>query len=336
VWVDYITVNSNNTTSGNTWTRAAVGTVSGGVTSFDGSNRNGFWLEGNASTNYSATITVQLTNVPAKFNWCAYVSDYPPNAVINGNSYTLKGTPPFKVNGTLLGTNITSYSGNCITSITDATDCPGLFPTPTTTSLSANPTSICYGSSAVLTASASGAASYSFDNGSSWQTTTTKTVNPTTTTNYILKVRSATGCTSTDSKTVTVTVNRPSDRDVATSSCGCASGLTAVGGYCRNLSADGASTYTGCGFEFVEVTSSGSRDNCAARCTVKGGGWVLATCDQYKCLHAAGKLATTWYYSSGSYQAYKTNPTCNSLCPGCSTGCSVNCYHSGIGGVCVR
>jgi hypothetical protein len=129
VWVDYLTVNSNNTTSGNTWTRATVGTVSGGTTSFDGSNRKGFWLEGNASTNYSTTFTVQLTNVPAKFNWCAYVSDYPPNAKITSGSYsngtyTLKGTKPFVINGTI-PVNSNTYSAARISSITDATQCPG-------------------------------------------------------------------------------------------------------------------------------------------------------------------------------------------------------------------
>ena len=135
VWVDYITVNSNNTTSGNTWTRATVGTISGGVTSYDGSNRQGFWLEGNASTNYSATLTVQLTNVPAKFNWCAYVSDFPPNVTVANGTYTFKGTPPFTLiaaNGTtsqtVTGTTLVA-SALTITpaTIRDKTECPGVF-----------------------------------------------------------------------------------------------------------------------------------------------------------------------------------------------------------------
>ncbi|MDR0581385.1 MAG: hypothetical protein LBG31_00305 [Prevotellaceae bacterium] len=135
LWVDYITVNSDNTTSGNSWTRATVGTVSGGVTSYDGSYRNGFWLEGNASTNYSATLTVQLTNVPAKFNWCAYVSDCPPNVTAANGTYTFKGTPPF----TLIaanGTTSQTVTGNTLaasaltitpTTIKDKTECPGIF-----------------------------------------------------------------------------------------------------------------------------------------------------------------------------------------------------------------
>jgi uncharacterized protein (TIGR02145 family) len=131
VWVDYITVNSNNTTSGNTWTRAAVGTVSGGTTSYDGSNRKGFWLEGNASTNYSATLTVQLANVPDKFNWCAYVSDFPPNVTLDKGTYTFKGTTNFLVSShaqPLTSKTIAkaSLTVNASSTFTDATSCPGI------------------------------------------------------------------------------------------------------------------------------------------------------------------------------------------------------------------
>ncbi|MDR0694153.1 MAG: hypothetical protein LBF81_02500 [Prevotellaceae bacterium] len=132
VWVDYLTVNNNNTTSGNTWTRATVGTISPttGV-SYDGTNRNGFWLEGNASTNYSATLTVQLTNVPAKFNWCAYVSDFPPNVTLDKGTYTFKGTINFIVSShaqpvttkTIVRTSLTVNSSS---TFTDATGCPGI------------------------------------------------------------------------------------------------------------------------------------------------------------------------------------------------------------------
>ncbi|MDR0694094.1 MAG: hypothetical protein LBF81_02185 [Prevotellaceae bacterium] len=135
VWVDYLTVNSNNTTSGNTWARATVGTISPATgISYDGTNRNGFWLEGNASANYSATLTVQLTNVPTKFNWCAYVSDYPPNVTANNGTYTFKGTPPF----TLIASNgaTKTVPGKTLavsaltitpTTIRDKTECPGVF-----------------------------------------------------------------------------------------------------------------------------------------------------------------------------------------------------------------
>ncbi|MDR2358442.1 MAG: hypothetical protein LBD87_01400, partial [Prevotellaceae bacterium] len=297
-----------------------------------------------SSGTYNGTVTVTLGNVPAKFNWCAYVSDYPPNAVINGNSYTLKGTPPFVVNGSSLGAGVTSYSGGCITSITDATGCPGLFPVPTTTSLTANPTSICNGSSAILTAVASGAASYSFDNGSSWQASPTKTVTPTATTNYTLKVRSSVGCTSTDSKTASIAVTNPSSRDVAPNSCGCASGLTTVGGYCRNLSADGASTYTGCNVEVYEVAFGNSgytRATAKTYCSNKGGGWRLANCTELACMQSAGILTICHWYAAdqGTVWAVYKRPGCvtiNGTCPN-GSGCS-NCTgdHAALAAVCVR
>ncbi|MDR3133966.1 MAG: hypothetical protein LBU42_08120 [Prevotellaceae bacterium] len=126
VWVDYITVNSNNTTSGNSWTRALISgtpTASVGTVARESGNDKGFWLTGNASTQYSATVTVKLNITASKFNWCAYVSDYPPNAAsLSGSVYTLKGTQPFVVNsGTISGNTFTGT----ILSLTDATGCPG-------------------------------------------------------------------------------------------------------------------------------------------------------------------------------------------------------------------
>ncbi|MDR2359043.1 MAG: hypothetical protein LBD87_04495, partial [Prevotellaceae bacterium] len=87
-------------------------------------------------TNPGSTVTATLSNAPAgKFNWCVYGSDYPPNAVMNGNSYTLKGTPPFKLiasNGTTTQTiNGKTIAIAAITvtpaTITDATGYPGLW-----------------------------------------------------------------------------------------------------------------------------------------------------------------------------------------------------------------
>ncbi|MDR0582569.1 MAG: hypothetical protein LBG31_06375 [Prevotellaceae bacterium] len=131
VWIDYITVNSDNTTSGNSWTRAAVSDASPTASvSYDGSNRKGFWLEGNSGS-YSATVTVQLTNVPAKFNWCAYVSDYPPNVTLDNGTYTFKGTTDFIVSShaqpvTTKTITRTSLTVNSSSTFTDATGCPGI------------------------------------------------------------------------------------------------------------------------------------------------------------------------------------------------------------------
>jgi uncharacterized protein (TIGR02145 family) len=140
VWIDYLKVNADNTTSGNTWTRALVSgtpTATSGAASQEAGNDKGFWLSGSTTT-YSATVTVSLTLEAdvTKFNWCAYASDYPPNVLANTNgSYTLAGTPPF----TLIAANGTtklSVPGNTVAAsavtfapatITDATGCPGLW-----------------------------------------------------------------------------------------------------------------------------------------------------------------------------------------------------------------
>ena len=137
VWVDYITVNSNNTTSGNSWTRALVSgtpTTTAGTVAPETGNDKGFWLTGNASTNYSATVTVKLDVIASKFDWCAYASDYPPNVTATNGTYTFKGTPPFTLiasNGatqTVSGTTLTA-SALTVTpaSIRDKTECPGVF-----------------------------------------------------------------------------------------------------------------------------------------------------------------------------------------------------------------
>jgi hypothetical protein len=104
----------------------------------------------------------------------------------------------------------TTYS----VTVTNAAGCTGAAATgtitvnalPSITSLTANPATICNGQSATLTASATGATSYSIDN-ISWQPATTFSVNPTATTNYTLYVKSTAGCTATKANAATVTVN---------------------------------------------------------------------------------------------------------------------------------
>ncbi|MDR2358883.1 MAG: hypothetical protein LBD87_03660 [Prevotellaceae bacterium] len=151
VWVDYITVNSNNTTSGNTWTRAAISAASPTASvSYDGSNRKGFWLQGNNGS-YSATVTVQLNVTETKFNWCAYVSDCPPNVTAANGTYTFKGTPPFTLiasNGTttqtITGTTLAASALTITpTTIRDKTECPGVFCIYTGSDLYIDATHLC-------------------------------------------------------------------------------------------------------------------------------------------------------------------------------------------------
>jgi hypothetical protein len=133
VFVDYRKI-ENNAPAG-IWTRAAV-SATPAVSSSPAStatlvsgNDKGFWLNG-VDGDYSATITVSLTLVAGvtQFNWCAYATDYPPNVVPQGNnSYTLRGSRPFIINGSTLTASQTTYSGTII-SFTDATGAPGRFP----------------------------------------------------------------------------------------------------------------------------------------------------------------------------------------------------------------
>jgi hypothetical protein len=90
-------------------------------------NGRGFYLAGSSSGAFASTLTATLTEpVNTKFNACLYVSDYPPNATVNtGGGYTLHGTPPFVINGSIRETTGTFAAGTCITSFSDSTGCPG-------------------------------------------------------------------------------------------------------------------------------------------------------------------------------------------------------------------
>jgi hypothetical protein len=102
-----------------TITSASV--TSGTYTDFNGRS---FYVNANGTT-----VTTKLDNANGKFNWCAYGTDFPPNAKDNDSGgYNLKGSPPFILstsNGpATVTTNI--YSGGTITALTDATGCPGV------------------------------------------------------------------------------------------------------------------------------------------------------------------------------------------------------------------
>jgi hypothetical protein len=120
VWVDLCPVIG---TSPSTFKKAVISEPTGsGVV--DGTlNGRGFYVNING-----ATITAKLDNADGKFNWCAYGSDFPPNAIETSGTYTLKGSPPFIIT-TSAGTvqeNSKTFSGGTITALTDATGCPGV------------------------------------------------------------------------------------------------------------------------------------------------------------------------------------------------------------------
>ncbi|MDR2362240.1 MAG: hypothetical protein LBD91_05865, partial [Prevotellaceae bacterium] len=159
-------------------------------------NGRGFYLRGTLTPTFSSTVTVALSGLNAgeKFNWCAYVTDYPPNATEGAGHYELHGTTPFVVNGDTLGAGVRAYTG-CITSLTDRTGCPGLIPvSPTIVSFIAQPDTICAGDTVTLTATATDATEYSFDDGLSWIALNAATFTTAASTNYIVKARNDALC----------------------------------------------------------------------------------------------------------------------------------------------
>jgi hypothetical protein len=122
VWIDLCPV--PDVTPG-AFQKAIISAVSVSGGSWDNTSLNG---RGFYVTTTPSTVTATLSNAVGKFNWCAYGSDYPPNAVENGSSYTLKGSPPFILTPTsgTVEVNERTYSGSTITALTDATGCPGV------------------------------------------------------------------------------------------------------------------------------------------------------------------------------------------------------------------
>ncbi|MDR2361611.1 MAG: hypothetical protein LBD91_02665, partial [Prevotellaceae bacterium] len=133
VWlfVDYQPIAANGSLGA--WTPATLSSPSvspgAGAIVAGSLNGRGFYLDGAGINVFSSTVTVTLDGLSPgdRFNWCAYVTDYPPNATIGAGAYDLHGTPPFVVNGDTLGAGVRTYTG-CITALTDLTGCPGIVP----------------------------------------------------------------------------------------------------------------------------------------------------------------------------------------------------------------
>jgi hypothetical protein len=208
VWIDYCPINGD--TPAGTYGAADITGASPAADVASTSTR-GFFVTANP-----ATVTATLDNPPAKFNWCAYGSGAPPKAVIINadGDYSLKGTPPFTVNGTTLGADVTTFgAGTCITSITDLTGNPaGLIPDKPTVSTS-NPAARCGAGAVTLTATASGgvttAMTYTWIVGGEPAETTadgSQTTAVAGSTTYSVTATNANGCTSA-AATGTITVN---------------------------------------------------------------------------------------------------------------------------------
>ncbi len=182
------------------------------------------------------------------------------------------------------------------------------------------------------TSSVSGATGYQWNgtgvtaSSGTARTTTSKT---TTAGSYIAQVRAyrtASGITCYSAYTANVTgvINAPGARDAAPHvTCGCVSGLIAVNGYCRNLAADGASSYTGCGVELklnpTATAVSYSETTCPS-------GWRLPTATEAKCAYNA----VIWRPSNVDYIWTSTVSGCDGGVAG-NTHCAlhvkdINCY----------
>ena len=159
-------------------------------------------------------VTVNLTGYAPQFGWCGVAIDRLPRAVEMSAFYALYGTAPFIIqthptNSSSTISRDTKGYDNCIYGLADATGCPVevIPPMPAISGFTASTTTICAGQSVTLTANATNAQRYSFDNGANWQTAATKTVSPLTTTTYVLKAtRTAGACTVTYPTQLTVTV----------------------------------------------------------------------------------------------------------------------------------
>ncbi|MDR0582148.1 MAG: hypothetical protein LBG31_04195 [Prevotellaceae bacterium] len=298
VWIDLSPITG---TSPGTFEKAVISEATANVGSIltVSGNTRGFYVTTNPTT-----VTATLNNVPGQFNWCVYGSDAPPKAVVNaGSGYALRGTKPFTINGSQTVNADTFGAGTCITSITDATGCPGLVE-----ELSA-PTSSTNGSrcnAGTVTVSATPPANCTIDwyttasgstivaNGTGVTTLTTPAIS--TTTDYYAASRHLyTGCVSSDRTTVTAAVTNSSGRDELLNSCNCASGLTLIGSYCRDLVADQASTYTGCGIE-IKAANQGTLTSYGGEDYLCPGGWRYPTCDEGLCMN---KVYTTLGFGDG-------------------------------------
>jgi hypothetical protein len=346
VFVDFQPVISP-TQKGNWQPATVTGTVQKTAGTVSEQSNRGFFLEGTI-TNFSSTVTVTLSDVTGKFNWCAYGSDYPPNATMNNGTYTLKGTPPFIINTTITE-NGKSYSGVCITSLTDKTGCPGIInnnfsPGSISTASYSNCVNVS-GTATTIATSPTGSGNYNYQWTVSFNNGTAATISGATAATYSPPATATAGtyrymrqvkdvlCNTAfanSAGTITRTVIALSTRD-QTVGCGCASGLIAVGGYCRNLTADEASTYTGCGIEIKKraVHTTYTAYTCPT-------GWRLPNETEVTCLYNnQNSLSLNW--DSGDHTVWFLNPstTCGtSYCGGNPGGLTNNVIKSFDGRYC--
>ena len=327
VWIDFCPVTG--TTPATSFSTATVSnpTKTGGNGTITGATARGFFIEYANATNAGTTVTATLSNALAgQFNWCAYGSDYPPNAVTNaGGGYMLRGSKPFTINGALSIDSETFGAGTCIISIADLTGRPdGFAGTPDITAASSP--AVCYNTAASLSATIDGGATtamtYTWTIGSVVSTTTVPnktTGNLTANTTYTVTARNANDCTSAGTGKGTVTVLNPAVPTLGKTANTCA-------GSAITFSASGGSgSY---GWSCSGFTCSGSG---ASQKTPTSAGNFTA---QVRSVMASGNVTCYSNYSAGqtgTITAPATNgQTANSCdCASGTTNCSGTCKTTG-------
>jgi hypothetical protein len=182
-------------------------------------NDKGAWVVGDARSAGSFSATVQLfTGETTIAGACAYASSYPPvGNWIDDTKIGFTGTPGYIVTLTPEGggADETVVSGGTfllpcsytVSSFTDKTGAPGIIKclAPANLMFATPFTTICAGATVTLTASATGAASYSID-GNTWQSEMAFEVAPTSTTHYTLYAQTAEGCITSVADAAVVTI----------------------------------------------------------------------------------------------------------------------------------
>ncbi|MDR0582237.1 MAG: hypothetical protein LBG31_04650 [Prevotellaceae bacterium] len=240
VWVDFCPVTGTTPAASFGIATVSSPTKTGGNGTVTGATARGFFIEYANATNAGTTITATLSNASGKFNWCAYGSDYPPNAtVLAAGGYTLRGTKPFTINGSQVEAN-TFGAGTCITSITDPTGRPDGFASPVLTVSSPASPSRCNAGAVTLSVTAGGgtttAMTYTWTIGGTSYTSNTNsytTGSLSASAAYSVKVKNVNNCES-NTTNGSITVNFPgTNGQAAHATCGCATGTTNCSGTCR-------------------------------------------------------------------------------------------------------
>ena len=259
--------------------------------------------------NECISFTDLSSSIPTSWSWHFFGSSTPTSSQQNPTNICYPTAGTFDVALVVSNTNGTDsvFMSNFIT----------VNPLPTV--VASNDTTICNGSSATI--SASGASTYSWDNGLG--AGQSHTVNPTTTTTYVVTGTDANGCQNTDN--VIITVN-PLPTVVASND------TTICNGSSATISASGASTYSwdnglGAGqshtvnptttttYVVTGTDANGCQNTDNVIITVNPLPTVVASNDTTICngssatISASGASSYTWDNGLGAGQSHTVNPT---------------------------